>query len=107
MLQDYSVNQFYEKLQQLKLRNVNRQPSNYGLSLILGGAESNLWDLCKAYAYMSSTLTYFNQNDAKYRKNEMQNLNYDANFQPDFGHDESSSFSSFLISSGSKKLCLL
>ncbi len=59
MLQDYSVNQFYEKLQQLKLRNVNRQPSNYGLSLILGGAESNLWDLCKAYAYMSSTLTYF------------------------------------------------
>lgn len=85
MLQDYSVNQFYEKLQQLKLRNVNRQPSNYGLSLILGGAESNLWDLCKAYAYMSSTLTYFNQYDAKYRKNEMQNLNYDANFQPDFG----------------------
>ena len=85
MLQDYSVNQFYEKLQQLKLRNVNRQPSNYGLSLILGGAESNLWDLCKAYAYMSSTLTYFNQNDSKYRKNEMLNLNYDADFQPDFG----------------------
>ena len=85
MLQDYSVNQFYEKLQQLKLRNVNRQPSNYGLSLILGGAESNLWDLCKAYAYMSSTLTYFNQNDSKYRKNEMLNLNYDANIKPDFG----------------------
>ena len=84
MLQDYSVNQFYEKLQQLKLRNVNRQPSNYGLSLILGGAESNLWDLCKAYAYMSSTLTYFNNNSC-YRKNEMLNLNYDANFQPDFG----------------------
>ena len=87
MLQDYSVNQFYEKLQQLKLRNVNRPPSNYGLSLILGGAESNLWDLCKAYAYMSSTLTYFNQNDSKYRKNEMQNLNYDANFQANFGSD--------------------
>ena len=85
MLQDYSVNQFYEKLQQLKLRNVNRQPSNYGLSLILGGAESNLWDLCKAYAYMSSTLTYFNQNHSEYRKNEMMNLNYEANFQPDFG----------------------
>ena len=85
MLQEYSVNQFYEKLQQLKLRNVNRPPSNYGLSLILGGAESNLWDLCKAYSYMSSTLTYFNQKDSKYRKNEMQNLNYDANFQANFG----------------------
>src|SRR5690606_20485688 len=56
MLQEYSVNKFYEQLQNLKLRNVNRQPSNYGLSLILGGAETNLWDLCRAYSFMSGKI---------------------------------------------------
>ena len=56
MLQDYSVNQFYEKLQQLKLRNVNRQPSNYGLSLILGGAETKLTDLSAVYCKMAQQL---------------------------------------------------
>lgn len=85
LLQDYSVNQFYEQLQKLKMRNINRQPSNYGLSLILGGAETNLWDLCKAYAYMSSTVTFYNKNQDSYRKNEMANLNYESNFTIDFG----------------------
>lgn len=85
MLQDYSVNKFYEQLQKLKLKDVNRQPSNYGLSLILGGAESNLWDLCNAYAYMSSTLNHFNQFNDEYRTNELTNLNLDFNKKSDFG----------------------
>jgi penicillin-binding protein 1C len=85
MLQDYSVNKFYEQLQKLKLKDVNRQPSNYGLSLILGGAESNLWDLCNAYAYMSSTLSYFNKMNDAYRLNEMSNLNFNFHKKNDFG----------------------
>jgi penicillin-binding protein 1C len=85
MLQDYSVNKFYEQLQKLNLKDVNRQPSNYGLSLILGGAESNLWDLCNSYAYMSSTLNHFNKNNNEYRTNELSDLNLDFNTKTDFG----------------------
>ena len=32
-------------LQRFKLRDISKSPDHYGLSLILGGAESNLWDL--------------------------------------------------------------
>ena len=55
MLKEYSVNRLYEKLQKLKQHHINRHPSHYGLSLILGGAESSLWDLCSAYAYIVIT----------------------------------------------------
>src|SRR5690606_22969940 len=85
MLQEYSVNKFYEQLQNLKLRNVNRQPSNYGLSLILGGAETNLWDLCRAYSFMSGTVSHFTTTQDEYRTNELANLNYNWNEKVDFG----------------------
>ncbi|WP_309609677.1 penicillin-binding transpeptidase domain-containing protein, partial [Flavobacterium sp.] len=87
MLQDYGVNKFYEELQKFKLRDVSKSPDHYGLSLILGGAESNLWDLCRTYAGMSSTVNYFNENNGKYRTQEFVELNYDYNFTPDFGLD--------------------
>lgn len=85
MLQDYSVTKFYEQLQKLKLRDVNRHPSNYGLSLILGGAETNLWDLCRTYSYMSGTLTNYVQTQDEFRSNELANLNYNSAFKTDFG----------------------
>lgn len=85
MLQDYSVTKFYEQLQKLKLRDVNRHPSNYGLSLILGGAETNLWDLCRAYSYMSSTLTNYTKTQDEFRSNELTNLNYNSSYKNDFG----------------------
>ena len=68
-------------------RDVSKSPDHYGLSLILGGAESNLWDLCRTYAGMSSTVNYFNENNGKYRTQEFVELNYDYNFTPDFGSD--------------------
>lgn len=87
MLQEHGVNKFYELTQKLKLRNINQHPDHYGLSLILGGAESNLWDLCRAYANMSSTINYFNQSNGKYRSKEFAELNYVNDFQQDFGDD--------------------
>ncbi|KIA98962.1 penicillin-binding protein [Flavobacterium sp. KMS] len=88
MLQDFGVNKFYEELQKFKLRNISKPPDHYGLSLILGGAESNLWDLCRSYASMSSTINYFNKSNGKYRTNEFTELNYENDFESDFG-DES------------------
>jgi penicillin-binding protein 1C len=85
MLQEFGVNKFYETLKQCQLRDINKNPDHYGLSLILGGAESNLWDLCRTYAGMSSTVNYFNANNGKYRTKEFTELNYDNNFAQDFG----------------------
>nr|WP_315219737.1 penicillin-binding protein 1C [uncultured Flavobacterium sp.] len=87
MLQDFGVHKFYEELQKFKLRDINKTPDHYGLSLILGGAESNLWDLCRTYASMSSTVNYFNRNQGKYRTKEFTELNYKNDFEPDFGSE--------------------
>ena len=85
MLQDFGVNRFHEQLQHFKLHDINRHPNHYGLSLILGGAESNLWDLCRIYAGLTGTLNYYTTNDAKYRKNEFAELNWDSKINRDFG----------------------
>ena len=87
MLQDFGVNKFYDELQKFRLRDISKSADHYGLSLILGGAESNLWDLCRTYAGLSSTVNYFNANQAKYRLNEFAELNYENDFKTDFGKD--------------------
>ncbi len=56
MLQDYSVEKFWHQLQKLRLLHIKKYPSHYGLSLILGGAESSLWDLSQAYLLMAQQL---------------------------------------------------
>ena len=85
MLQEFGVNKFYEELQRFKLRDISKPADHYGLSLILGGAESNLWDLCRTYAGMSSTINFFNANNGQYRTKEFAELNYDNNLTADFG----------------------
>jgi penicillin-binding protein 1C len=87
MLQDFGVHKFYEELQKFQLNNINKAPDHYGLSLILGGAESNLWDLCRTYANLSSTLNYYVKNQAKYRTKEFTELNYKKGHESDFGSD--------------------
>ena len=98
MLQEHGVNKFYELLQQFTLRNINKLPDHYGLSLILGGAESNLWDLCRTYSNLTGTLNYFNQSNGKYRSNEFVELNYRNGFKQDFG---TSGFQKNILSAGS------
>jgi penicillin-binding protein 1C len=88
MLQNYGVNKFYEVLQKYMLHDVNKHPNHYGLSLILGGAESNLWDLCKTYAALSSTLNYYTTHSNKYRSNEFCNLNYEFDKHINFGNNQ-------------------
>lgn len=70
MLQSFGLDRFYHYLKALHLRDLNQSANHYGLSLILGGAESNLWDLCKSYAALSSTLNHFNDTSSEYFSNE-------------------------------------
>ena len=98
MLQEHGVNNFYELLQKFKLSNVNQHPDHYGLSLILGGAESNLWDLCRTYANLSSTVNYFNESGGKYRTKEFAELNYVNGFEQEYGSD---SYQKTILGAGS------
>jgi penicillin-binding protein 1C len=60
LLQEYGIQKFLDRLKQLGLTTMNRSADNYGLSLILGGGESRLWDICSAYASMAKALNRYN-----------------------------------------------
>ncbi|NOR28954.1 MAG: penicillin-binding protein 1C [Lutibacter sp.] len=85
MLQNFGLDRFHHYLKELNLKDVKYNANHYGLSLILGGAESNLWDLCKSYASMASTINHYDDTQGKYYKNEFIEPSYLANFNPNFG----------------------
>jgi penicillin-binding protein 1C len=66
MLKDYGIIKFLYILKSIGLKTINKSSEHYGLSLILGGAESNLWDICSAYASMARCLKHFTANDSRY-----------------------------------------
>ena len=53
LLEKVELNNFYHKLQSLPISTIDKSANHYGLSLILGGAETNLWDLNNAYRMMA------------------------------------------------------
>ncbi|MFK5983444.1 MAG: penicillin-binding protein 1C [Flavobacteriaceae bacterium] len=76
MLREYGLQRFYNKLKKLNLNSINKTPDYYGLALILGGAESSLWEVTNGYAGMASTLNFFNNSSSEYRNNEFVEPNY-------------------------------
>jgi penicillin-binding protein 1C len=76
MLQQYGVTPFHHLLNSLGLTTINRSPDNYGLSLILGGAEATLWDLAGVYASMARTLNHFRRFESRYSRTDYRQPNY-------------------------------
>lgn len=70
MLRDFGLQRFYNILKKTNQKAIDKPADYYGLSMILGGAESSLWDITKAYAGMASTLNFFNNTSSEYRQNE-------------------------------------
>lgn len=60
LLRKYGIPRFHLLLKNSGMTTINRSANNYGLSLILGGAEGKLWDISQAYANMAKTLTEYN-----------------------------------------------
>lgn len=52
LLIDYGYEKFHHKLKQMGMASLDQPASHYGLSLILGGAETTLWELTSVYAGM-------------------------------------------------------
>jgi len=59
LLTKFGVEKFHFSLQKLGFTTINDVPQHYGLSLILGGAEVNLWDLVSAYGMMARSLNRY------------------------------------------------
>jgi penicillin-binding protein 1C len=56
MLSDFGQPRFYQILRDAGFTTIQQSADHYGLSLILGGAEVTLWDVCTAYRAMALKL---------------------------------------------------
>jgi len=86
LLQKYGLEKFRDQLELFKLRGLNKPADHYGLTLILGGAETNLWDLCKTYAGMASTINHFNATSSEYFDKEFAEPVLQKDQAVDFGN---------------------
>lgn len=50
MLRRHGVDRFYDFLRAMGMSTLHRPPGDYGLTLVLGGAEGTLWDIAAMYA---------------------------------------------------------
>lgn len=88
LLGQYGLQKFYNKLQKMQLKSLNKPAGYYGLSLILGGAESSLWDITKTYASTASTLHHFVTHSSTYRSKEFTEPSYLLEDQINFGEQQ-------------------
>lgn len=66
MLRSHGLERFHKRLKEIGFTTIDRPSHHYGLSLILGGAESSLWEVTNAYATMAATLNHFNRTSSEY-----------------------------------------
>jgi len=76
MLNRYTATRFHHKLKQLGMKTLHFSPDHYGLTLILGGAETTLWGLGGIYSAMARNLWYYNNNNGSYPPDGFGPLNY-------------------------------
>ncbi|SHE32193.1 penicillin-binding protein 1C [Mariniphaga anaerophila] len=77
MLKDYGIPPFYSFLKKAGMTTLTHPPGHYGLSLILGGAEVNLWDLSGMYTSLVSILKNYDENDGFYSAHPFQPLQWE------------------------------
>ncbi len=70
LLRDYGITRFLDLMHTTGLTGFDKHAKYYGLSLILGGGEENLWNICGMYAGMSQTLLHYFQFYGKYTGKE-------------------------------------
>lgn len=70
MLQHYRYARLYDLLRRMGTTTLNRPADHYGLSLILGGGESSLWELTGMYASMARSLNTYSSGKGFYRQSD-------------------------------------
>jgi len=74
MLQDYSTEKLMDILKEIGFSTLTKSANHYGLSIILGGAEINLWEATGAFASMGRLLINYNPEN-KYNSTVFRQLN--------------------------------
>ncbi|MEM0940438.1 MAG: penicillin-binding transpeptidase domain-containing protein [Bacteroidota bacterium] len=59
LLMEYGYEKFHKKLVEMGFKSFSKPASYYGLSLILGGAETSLWELANVYSGMARASANF------------------------------------------------
>lgn len=70
-LRRHGVARFLATLHTMGFRSIDRPADHYGLSLIIGGAESSLWEIGGAYASMARSLSHYATAGKKYRSGDI------------------------------------
>ncbi|WNW02470.1 penicillin-binding protein 1C [Tenacibaculum sp. HL-MS23] len=86
MLQSYGLEKFRADLKEYSIRDINKSADYYGLSLILGGAEASLWDLCKTFASYAGVINHYEEIKHKYYSNEFTEPSYIQSDKITFGN---------------------
>jgi penicillin-binding protein 1C len=66
LLRKYGVEPFLSLLRNLGFTSFRYDHEHYGLTLILGGAETSLWELAGIYCSLARVLNHYNQSDGNY-----------------------------------------
>lgn len=64
MLRNYGLQRFYTQLEKTGITSLDKPPSYYGLSLILGGCEASLREITGMYASVGRSLMHYSENNA-------------------------------------------
>lgn len=78
MLQQYRYERFHTLLKKMGITTMGKPADHYGLSMILGGGETTLWELTGMYASMARTLIHLDQYKGKYDADDIHAPNYMA-----------------------------
>ncbi|WP_373553877.1 penicillin-binding protein 1C [Haliscomenobacter sp.] len=76
LLRQYYYDRFHFQLKKLGMSTLTQAPGHYGLSLILGGAETKLWDLCGMYSSLARVLGHFPRYSGRYDPSDYRALSY-------------------------------
>jgi len=83
MLQKYTPEKFLELLGKTGFTTFNKNADFYGLSLILGGGETSLWELAGVYASLSRVLGRYNKEKKHFRGDYRQPVLLKNEIQPE------------------------
>jgi len=67
LLKNYGIEKFIYLLNKLGFSTITRPADDYGLTLILGGAECSLWDLVNVYSKMAQKLNTVNNHATDFK----------------------------------------
>lgn len=78
LLMAYGYEKFHQKLKQMGFHSFDKPAGHYGLSLILGGGETSLWELTSVYSSMARALNNYTERPYKlgYSKDDYHSNTY-------------------------------